>query len=272
MPKTTTKKTKKSPTSTKKAPIKKTTKKVVAAKKSTRKTPTKKKTTRTTKKVSKEVVRKVDLPETMVNPMDGLKKFFSVQKNVIILVAALVFLGVGYLLKDVFIVAMVNGKPVYRWTVIQKLEEQGGRQILDSIITEKLVEQAIKESGVVVEQEDIDAYYQELEDRLAAQGLTLDQALEQEGMTKEEVTQDFILQKSAEQIVADRVEVTDEEIDLYVEENAEFFPEETDMDSMRGLIAEQLKANKINEEIQVWVQEVQDNAKIIYMKDYELAL
>lgn len=258
MPKTTTKKTKKSPTRTKKA-VKKTVKKTAAKK-------------RVTKRTVKKVTKTAELPKVAMNPMDSLKKFFAVQRNVVILIAALVFLGAGYLLKDVFIVAMVNGKPIYRWTVIQRLEEQGGRQVLDSIITEKLVEQAVKASGVEVEQEEIDLAVKEIEDRIAAQGLTLEKALEEQGMTRDDLVKDIVLQRSAEKIVADRVEITEAEVDAYVEENSEFFPEGTDMEGMKELIREQLKSAKVNEEIAIWVQEIQDEAKIIYTKDYELEL
>jgi hypothetical protein len=262
MSKTTTKKTKKSPTRTKKT---------VSAKK---KTVTKKAAVRR-KKPTRKVVKttKKDLTPVMtVSIIDSAKKFFSVQKNVIMVVAILLFLGVGYLLKDVFIVAMVNGKPIYRWSVIQRLEEQGGRQILDSLITENLVKQSIKQAGVVVEQEEIDAAVKEIEDRIAAQGMTLEQALEEQGMTRDLLVEDIVMQKSAEMIVADRIEITDAEIDAYMEENSEFFPEGSDLDSLRDVVKEQLISAKITEEIQLWVQEIQDDAKIIYMKEYETAL
>ena len=204
--------------------------------------------------------------------VDSVKKFFSNQKNVIMVVAILLFLGVGYLLKDVFIVAMVNGRPIYRWSVVQRLEEQGGRQILDSLITENLVKQSIKQAGIVVEQEEIDAAIKEIEDRIAAQGMTLEQALEEQGMTRDLLVEDIVMQKSAEMIVADRIEVSDEEIDAYMEENSEFFPEGSDLNSLREVVKEQLLSSKVTQEIQLWVQEIQDNAKIIYMKEYEPAL
>lgn len=266
MSKTTTKKSKKTPTRTNKSTVAQKTTKTIG-----------KKSVAVTKKITetapKKVVKPVVTAATPLSPgLDNVKKFFANQKNVVILVAALLFLGVGYLLKDIFVVAMVNGKPVYRWTVIQRLEEQGGRQILDSIITEKLVKQAIDSSGIKVEQAEIDAAIKEIEDRILAQGMSLDQALADQGMTKDQLIEDIVLQKSAEKIVADKIEITEEEVDAYMEENKEFFPEGSDLDSMRELVKEQLKSSKINEEIQNWVQGIQDEAKIIYLKEYSAAL
>jgi len=276
MSKTNTKKTKKAPTRTvtKQSPIKKVAKPVVkqAPKPATKKTSVTKKVaqkqspTTTTKPMVSSVASK------SVNYGEVFKKFFANQKNVIILVAALLFLGVGYLLKDMFIVAMVNGKPIYRWTVVQRLEEQGGRQILDSIVAETLVKQAIKDSGIKVEQAEIDAAIKEIEERIAAQGLSLDQALAEQGMTKDDLVEDIVLQKSAEKIVAGQITVTDEEVMAYMEENKDFFPEGSDLESMKTLVRTQLESSKVNTEIQTWVQALQDNAKIIYLKEYSAAL
>ncbi len=276
MSKTTTKKTKKTPTRTlaKKSSAKKITKPVV---KQTAK-PVAKKTLSTPKvspKMASSTINKSmvgSVAQKSINYSEVFKKFFANQKNVIILVAAFLFLGLGYLLKDVFIVAMVNGKPIYRWTVVQRLEEQGGRQILDSIVAETLVKQAIKDAGIKIEQAEIDAAIKEIEDRIAAQGLSLDQALAEQNMTKDDLVEDIVLQKSAEKIVADKITVTDEEVMAYMEENQDFFPEDSDLESMKTLVRTQLESTKVNTEIQTWVQSLQDNAKIIYLKEYSLAL
>lgn len=263
MSKTTPKKTKKSPTRA-------INKKVVAQK--VTKPVTKKEVVKpaVVKKAAVKGTSKVTESIAKLNAV--FKKLASNKKNMIILVAALLFLGAGYLLKDVFIVAMVNGKPVYRWSVVQRLEDQGGKQILDSLITEALVKQAIKDSGVKVEQAEIDAAVSEIEGRIAAQGMTLDQALKDQGMTKDQLIEDIVMQKSAEKIVGDKVQVTDEEVAAYIEENKQYFPEGSDLESMKDLVKSQLKSSKVSTEIQTWVQSLQDNAKIIYLKNYKTSL
>lgn len=196
------------------------------------------------------------------------QQFFSQRKNIILTLVVIIVLGLLYLLKDVFIVAMVNGQPIYRWTVIQTLEKQGGQQVLDSLVTETLVKQAIKDSDIKIEQEEIDTAIKEIEDRIVAQGMTLDQALVQEGLTKEELIADLTLQRSAEQMVASTVTVTEEEIDTYIGENQEFLPAELTGQELRDTVRQQLYSGKLSETISQWVEGLQAEAQIIYLKNY----
>lgn len=272
MSKTTTKRIKKSPTRTSKS-------KSVKSVSSTKKTAVKKGSVRSTRKtVASKVSKKQKVSSMKVDksvctkPLCIVKRLFSVQKNIVFMVAILLVLGVGYLAKDMFVVAMINGKPIFRWTVIQRLEEQGGKQVLDSLVTETLVRQAVKNANVDVDQSEIDIAVKEIEDRIVAQGMTLDQALEEQGMTRDQLIDDIVLQKSAEKVVSEKVVITDDEISQYIEENAEFFPEEADPESFRETVREQLYSAKLNEEIQVWVQDLQDNSKVIYLKEYSSEL
>ena len=229
--------------------------------------------------------KKVEKRTTTVKPMamekkkslydfsyNGTKSFLSHSKSLMALLVLLIILGGLYLVKDSFIVAMVNGKPVYRWTVIQKLEEQGGKQILDSLVTETLVKQAIKNAGIKIEQTEIDSEIKNIEDRLVAQGMTLDTALQQQGMTRQQLIDDITLQKSAEKIVAEKVSVTDEEVQKYMEDNKDFFPADADLAQMKETVKQQLLSTKGNEAIQAWVQELQDSSKVIYLKEYKTSV
>ncbi|NCN45301.1 MAG: hypothetical protein COU63_01105 [Candidatus Pacebacteria bacterium CG10_big_fil_rev_8_21_14_0_10_36_11] len=267
---------------TKKAPTR--TKKIAGAeKKQMKKIPSKaavkpvakkvSKVIKTVKKpVTKTVVSKVEPMMKMANPLINVQKFFSKKKNVVLVLGALLIMGVVYLAKDQVVVAMVNGKPIYRWTMINKLEEQGGKQVLDSLIVETLVRQAIDKSKVTVDQVDIDAAIKELEDRIVAQGLTLDAALQEQGMTRAALIEDIVMQKSAEKIVADKVVVTDDEISQYLKDNADYFPADSDPESFRETVRQQIYSSKLNQEIQTWVQGLQDEAKIIYLKEYDTKL
>ena len=253
MAKTTTKKTKigtsKSKSKSKKVIVKKSTKSVKSKKPMVRKKATVVVKKPSVKKVSaKKAMPKSKMVKT-VTPFN-FKKLMDDKAKMAKLLILLVVIGSVYLLKDVFVVATVNGTPVFRWSVISRLERQGGRQILDSLVTEKLVDQAIRKSGVVVKQEEIDASLAEIEARLTAQGMDLNQALKEQGMTREELVKDIVLQKSVEKIVAEDVEITDEEVDAYIVENKEFFPAGTDPVAIRETVREQLKSLASNEKIQ----------------------
>lgn len=224
------------------------------------------------KRTSRKVVRSVKTaPSVAATPMSQLNTFFADRKNVIKVLVIVVVLGLAYLFKDVFIVAVVNGKPVYRWTVVEQLEKQGGAQVMDSLVTETLVRQAIREAGVKVEQAAIEAQIAEIEANLSAQGLTLDQALVQEGLTREDLIDDITLQRSAEQLVADKVTVSEAEIDSYITTNADYLPAGLEGEALRADVRDQLYASKLSEAIVEWVQELRANAQIMYLKEYEVA-
>jgi lambda repressor-like predicted transcriptional regulator len=202
------------------------------------------------------------------SPVAGLRTFLSQKKNVVLVVIVLVILALLYLFKSVFIVAVVNGQPIYRWTVITQLEKQGGQQVLDSLVVEALVKQAIRNAKVEVGQDKIDARVKEIEDQLTQQGMTLEQALEQEGLTRQQLVDDIRLQYGAEQLVANTITVSDEEIDTYITDNQEFLPTDMTEEELRTTVREQLYSSKASEAIQQWVEGLRADAKILYLKQY----
>lgn len=178
------------------------------------KTTKKTKVVKKTKAQAKPVNQKAHLAaalKTATKPeasVSTLRSFFHKKQNVKKALLVLIALFALYLAKDQLIVAVVNGQPIFRWTVINKLEDQGGRQTVDSLITEKLVRQALREANVQVSREEVDAAVAEIEARLVSQGMTLDQALAQEGLTRQKLEDDIMLQKSAEKLVAEKVSAT----------------------------------------------------------------
>lgn len=251
----------------KKAMVKKTTK--TSVKKSTAKS---KKTKKTTKSSVKKSTTKAKSKKTAVKksaPTLNLKPVAENKNKMIKILIALLIIGGIYLLKDVFVVATVNRKPIFRWSVIGQLEEQGGRQVLDSLVTEELVNQEIRKSGIKITQEEVDTSLEEIETRLASQGMDLEQALKEQGMTRDELIDDVILQKSVEKIVSDIIEISDEEVDAYIKANAEFFPAGSDSDEVKNDVREQLRTQALTAKIQAWVQDLQDNASVNYLREYK---
>lgn len=230
------------------------------------------------KKSKKAKVQKVQnktaLSQAMAKTADSrvtqARSFFSQKENVKKALIVLIVIFALYLLKDQLIVATVNGEPIFRWTVIQKLEEQGGRQVVDTLITEKLVRQAIRDANIQVDEDEISATIAEIEARLASQGMTLDQALAQEGLTRQKLEDDIRLQKSAEKLVADKVSITDEEVDTYIADNKDFLPADLTGEALRSEVRTQLMADKTNTAIQTWVQELTANANVQYWKEYKI--
>ena len=244
-----------------------------ASRKKVSKIETTSKTSQRTKVSTSPVANNFFQAEKVLRAFDltKVRQFFGKQRNVVATLIILVIFGSLYLLKDVFIVAVVNGQPIYRWTMINQLEKQGGQQVLSSLVTETLVKQAIKEAGIVVAKEETEAQIAEIETSLAAQGITLEQALIQEGMTRAELIEQIELQSAVDQLVAKDIVVTEEEIDQYITDNQEFLPTELTGDALREEVRQQLYNIKVSEATQAWVQSLQDQAQILYLRDYGLS-
>ena len=174
---------------------------------------------------------------------------------------------VAIFFKGVFVAASVNGKPISRWSLIQRLEQQGGKNVLDSMITEELIANEAKRKRLVVSEDEINQQIKTIEASVAKQGTTLKQALERQGMTEADLRKDLQSQKIVEKLVAGKVKVTDAEVDKYITDSKTPI-EEGEESATKIQVAEQLKQQKFQEEAQLLIASLKKVAKIEYYATY----
>ena len=97
---------------------------------------------------------------------------------------------------------------------------------------------------------------------MAGSGQTLDEALKESGMTRKDLEENYKLNLLIEKMLSERIQVTDEEVEKYIEDNSESFPEGTDMESIKTIIVEQLKQQKMSTEYQSFITEIKEKADI----------
>lgn len=190
------------------------------------------------------------------------------RKKYWLVVGGMIVLGILYFAKGLFVVAMVNGQPISRYKVIRELETKQGQGALDSIITEALIMQEARRKGVSVLPKEIDLEIGKLEEELLAQGQELDQVLGLQSMDRSDLERQVRLQKIVEEIFVDEIDVSDEEIDEYLETYGESFPEEMSDEERRDLAREQLKQQKLGEKFYAWIEELKAGADISYFVEY----
>lgn len=219
-----------------------------------------------------KTVKKSNTPviqETSNDPQSFSQKYLT-KKNVLIvgLVAGVIFLA--FALKGLFIAATVNGQVISRLSVIKELESQGGKRILENIVTQALIQQEAKKKNITINQADIDKEIASTESQLATQGQNLEQWLSFQGMTKETFREQVRLQKIVEELLGKDIAVTDAEIADFTEKNQDVLAERAGSDSAKvtTMVKEQLKRQKLNEKVQPWLAELQKNAKINYFVSY----
>ncbi len=165
--------------------------------------------------------------------------------------------------RDWVIAATVNGKPIWRWSVIKSLEKQGGKQVLDSLVTKELILQKARNEGVEVTEEELTAEVEKVEAQLG-EGVSLEERLAVEGMSVEELKAELKVQKAVEKLLGADDEVGDDEIGTFLEENSDFLPEEASSEELVELARQQLQSQKRQKRLQEWIQTVHDEAKIGY--------
>lgn len=119
-------------------------------------------------------------------------------------------------------VATVNGVKITENTLYEKLVGQGGKEVLDRMIEEMLVQQAADAAGVTVTPADIDAEIAKIKDRLGGQE-QLDAAMTQYGITLPQLRDDQAFRIKATKILGTDIQATDVELAKYYEENLTMF-------------------------------------------------
>ena len=187
---------------------------------------------------------------------------------IIVLVIAVLLAFVMY--QKYLIAATVNGTTISRLTVISELEKQGGKKALDTIITQELILAQAKKENISISQSEIDKELKTIEAGITAQGGTLDEALAQQGMTKNDLLKDVKIQAMVQKLVkADKITISDKEVDDYMKANKDQFPtnSKTKPDTIK--IKESLKQQKLQAVIQKFITDLHSKAKITYFGMYK---
>jgi foldase protein PrsA len=175
--------------------------------------------------------------------------------------------ALGYIFKGLFIVATVDGSPISRLNIIQKLEKMSGKELLDSFVVEKLIQNEANAKKIVISNDEINAEIKKIEDQIAAQGGTLDAALSGQGMNKEDLKKQIFLQKELEKLLADKISVTDDEVAQYIKDNKISVPagqETATYDQVRN----DLRNQKLGTAANVLIAALKSQAKINYFVNY----
>lgn len=181
-------------------------------------------------------------------------------------IAAVVFLialaSLLYYFKGTFVAALVNGQPILRQTIASQLEKQYGKQALDMLITQTLIEQQAAKDGVSISQDELDAEIAKIEDQIKAEGQTLDQILLLQGMSRDDLNKQIKLSKLVEKLSSNESSASATEIAEYIEKNAETLPAELTGEKLDNYVLGLLTNQKKSQATQTWLANLKQGAKI----------
>lgn len=214
---------------------------------------------------TKEKKRKIEddsvIDESPKDKQTGLNKLYFIPA-IVLLIAGLLFYY-----KGLFIVAMINGEPIARTTIIHELEKQAGQRALDAMITKTLILQEAKKRKVSVSQKELDAEAKKIKSSIESQGQSLDSMLASQGMTKDDFMNEVKIQKLLQKMVGE-VKVTDAEVTKFMESNKQLMTEGTDETAMKKRLKDSLEQEKLNQKYQTFIANLKKSSKINYFVKY----
>ncbi len=196
-------------------------------------------------------------------PID-YKKILS--KNFFIIIFVLIFGLISFYFSRKFLIAAtVNGKSISRLTVIKTLEKQAGKKTLENLIVKSLILQEANKRKINVSQKDIDNEIKKIKSNLSSQGMTLDQALKSQGMTKNNLVKELKTQLTLQKMAGNNIKISKKEIDDFIKKNKDHYP---DKKISRNQAVAQLKQQKTQQNIQKFLANLKAKAKITYFVNY----
>lgn len=181
----------------------------------------------------------------------------------------LMFAGIAILLLVVIglfkfqyllIPAKVNGKPIYIWQYVSYLHKTFGKDAMQTLTTQALIESEIAKQKITVQSSDIQNEIDLLDKQASASGgLTAMLAAQQ--MTIDQLRDQIRIQMAVKQILKDKLTVTDEEINDAFTKNKDFFKGVPEAEA-KLRIKEQLINQKFQSEAGKWLSELRQNSKV----------
>lgn len=182
-----------------------------------------------------------------------------------IITVVLILTGtVGLRYKYLIVPASVNGKPIFFWEYLSKLHQIAGTQVLDQIVTERVISQEALRQGVVVTQAQVKEEEQKLQDQLAQAG-GLEVMLANQGISKSEFERQLNLSLLVRGILTNQVTVSDDEVNSEYQNSKEQYTN-LEEDEAKTKIRETLQYQRIQEQITPWLENLKKNAQVkIYL-------
>ncbi len=197
-----------------------------------------------------------------------LEKRFSIRKvklvaSLILLIFLLGFFGNRY--KDrflgIFLAGRVNGQPIFKWELNQRLTSRYGKLVLENMIVEKVIFQEAQAKKIAITQEELDKAVEETKKRIGSNA-NLEDILSMQGMTMADFTSELRMEMLVKKLLTGEIAVSEEEVNSYLKENKKLLTATTEAEmkaEAKGIIEQE----KLNEKLVPWVNALVNKATIV---------
>ncbi|WP_433595657.1 peptidylprolyl isomerase [Lysinibacillus xylanilyticus] len=141
-------------------------------------------------------------------------------------------------------VAKVDGEKILQTELDDALREQYGTEVLDTLITNKIVELEAKKEGVSVSDDAIQEEYEELAESYGGEE-SLQEALEANGLTEPSVKDNIRMYQLTKNVIATSIEISDEEVAQYFEDNKDGYGQKEQVVASHILLEDEATAKDV---------------------------
>lgn len=210
-------------------------------------------------KLPQSVIKYQKTAQKQLNRFLEFVKANKPQIALVTLFAVLAFL-LAFPLRFLVIPALVNGQPIFSWEYFSALHQNAGPQVINQLISEKLVAQEVKKNGIVITDTQVNEQIAQIEAQFGEQG-SLDTVLSLQGMTRDQFIKQMRLNLALEKLVAGTIEITQQEIDQELKTNTALYQDLTEADAATTA-AKNLRADKLQPAFASWFDDIKTQAKI----------
>ncbi len=157
--------------------------------------------------------------------------------------------------------AVVDNQPISRFGLWSRLEKSYGAQSLDDMVNEKILDSAIAKANVKVDPAKLSDQIKVLETQFESTG-GLDEALKQRGLTRTDLEKQIKTQLAVEEILADKISPTEEEIKAQFDAGALTAYKGKKLEEVKATITDELKQTKLRDAFLTWFAEIKKSAKV----------
>lgn len=163
---------------------------------------------------------------------------------VTILIVAAAVLIVALSLNNGEVVAKIGEEEISKDQFYDRLVEMYGSQVLDSMITEKIVELEAKKAKISVTDENVQKELDKMIEQVGGEEM-FNYQLAYSGYTMDQMKEELKNYLTIVKILEPKIEITDEEINSYFEENKDRFAQEEEVQASHILVDDEETANKV---------------------------
>lgn len=171
-----------------------------------------------------------------------------------------------YFFRDFFVLATVNNYPITRISVIKKLEQLGGKQVLDKLVTENLIKQEAKKQKIVVTDDEVKKALEDIKVQISSQsGMSYEQYLSQNNVKEKDIMDEIkIWNLTMNKLLADKIKVTEQEIQTHFDTYKADYYKDKKLEDVKSDIVKLLEQQKASEAQAQFVEELKAKANITY--------